>query len=388
MHFDDAERRRRLGVRHALTEPVSTTEDVVEAVGALHSTDPAAMVVSALARLAAPEITDVERALYTDRTVTRVLAMRRTVFAVPTRLVPATLAATRRSVAEPERRKLIRFVAESAIADPDFLERADAAACAAYPGLGQFSSGDLAAADPLLATRVEVGAGTKYATSQSIASRLLTVHSAEGHVVRTRPAGTWASSQFRWAAMASWLPDLPLAPAPAEARAHVARHWLARFGPAPPADLQWWTGWTKTDTTRAIADIAATEVTTEAGPAVILADDLDSTPETGPWVALLPALDPTTMGWKQRDWYLGPLAGQVFDAVGNAGPTVWSDGRIVGGWAMRDDGTVATEILTDIGREATAAIDARAHDVQTLLAGSVLKARARRWTAVEARLRA
>ncbi len=388
MHLDSAERRRRLGVRHALATPLGTPEEVTAAVVALHSTDPASMVLSALVRLRDPSIAAVEQALYRDRTLTRVLAMRRTVFAVPTDLVLSALAACDRSVAATERRKLEKMVAGSGTSDPiAWLDAAHDAALAAFARLEDFSSAELAAADPLLATRIEIGAGTKYATSQSIASRLLTLMSAEGHVVRTRPAGTWASTQFRWSAMRTWLPDLPPAPEPAPAQAELSRRWLGRFGPARAEDLQWWAGWTKGETTRALAALDTVEVTTDAGPALVLAGDTGSTPDPAPWVALLPALDPTTMGWKHRDWYLGPHAGRVFDTNGNAGPTIWSDGRIVGGWAIRDDGTVATTLLTDVGREAAAAIDARAGHVETLLAGTVVKARARGWTPVEKDLR-
>ena len=64
------------------------------------------------------------------------------------------------------------------------------------------------------------------------------------------------------------------------------------------------------------------------------------------------------MGWKTRDWYLGPHKDALFDLSGNAGPTIWVDGRIVGGWAMRADGEVVTKLLEDVGREASRAIDA------------------------------
>jgi hypothetical protein len=64
------------------------------------------------------------------------------------------------------------------------------------------------------------------------------------------------------------------------------------------------------------------------------------------------------MGWKERDWYLGPHAAQLFDSNGNAGPTVWWDGRVVGGWAQRRDGELVLGLLEDVGREARAAIDA------------------------------
>ena len=38
----------------------------------------------------------------------------------------------------------------------------------------------------------------------------------------------------------------------------------------------------------------------------------------------------TFMGWKERDWFLGEHAEPLFDRNGNAGPTVWRDGRVVG----------------------------------------------------------
>ena len=66
------------------------------------------------------------------------------------------------------------------------------------------------------------------------------------------------------------------------------------------------------------------------------------------------------MGWKQRDWYLGPHERILFDANGNAGPTVWCDGRVVGGWSQRKDGEIVFELLEDVGAEATRAIEAEA----------------------------
>jgi hypothetical protein len=66
------------------------------------------------------------------------------------------------------------------------------------------------------------------------------------------------------------------------------------------------------------------------------------------------------MGWQARDWYLGGHKAALFDTSGNAGPTIWADGRIVGGWAIRPDGEVVTKLLEDVGREASQAVDAEA----------------------------
>ena len=136
--------------------------------------------------------------------------------------------------------------------------------------------------------------------------------------------------------------------------AELARNYLARFGPATLADIQWWAGWTAGITKRALAAIDAVEVDLDDGVGWVLPDDIDDE-AAPPWIAFLPALDSTTMGWKERAWYLGDLAkfgGPVFDVNGNAGPTIWVDGRVVGGWAQRKSGEIAYQLLTDVPREA------------------------------------
>jgi len=116
---------------------------------------------------------------------------------------------------------------------------------------------------------------------------------------------------------------------------------------------------------KALAAAEAVEVDLGRSTGFVAADDGDRTEAEGgapgePWVALLPALDSTVMGWKERSWYLGDHGPRLFDGNGNAGPTVWSDGRVVGGWAQRGDGEIAVGLLADVGSEAGLAIDAEA----------------------------
>jgi hypothetical protein len=82
------------------------------------------------------------------------------------------------------------------------------------------------------------------------------------------------------------------------------------------------------------------------------------------------------MGWSDRTWYLGPHRAAVFDRRGNGGPTVWWDGRVVGGWAQRNSGEIAFRLLQDVGVEGVAAVQAAAaattsgrHEVTTRLPG-------------------
>jgi hypothetical protein len=63
------------------------------------------------------------------------------------------------------------------------------------------------------------------------------------------------------------------------------------------------------------------------------------------------------MGWQRRDWFLGGHGPVLFDRSGNVGPTVWWQGRVVGGWAQRKDGEVAYRLLEDIGSDGVTAVE-------------------------------
>ena len=385
------ERRVRLGVRHALAG--AGAADVVgsaRAVVALHGTDPASTVLAALARAPGSTPGDVATALYDDRTLVRVIAFRRTVFAVPLDFAPACFAGAADTVARNERRVFHKLLVDTGVTDdPEaWLLRAEAAALEVVRAHDEVTSADLAAADPILATRLELAPGTKYATNQGVGSRLLNLLSAQGHVVRARPKGGWTSTQFRWVAVERWAASLAERVDPATATTRIARAWLHAYGPASPDDLQWWTGWTKTRMREALAFVDTVEVDLDGLPGLMLSGDDESVPTPDSWVALLPALDPSAMGWKHRDFCLGPHREQLYDVNGNAGPTVWADGRVVGGWAQRDDGEVVVRLLDDVGTETSARIAQRAAELTTMLGDVRLKARARGWTPVEHELRA
>jgi hypothetical protein len=138
----------------------------------------------------------------------------------------------------------------------------------------------------------------------------------------------------------------------------------------------------------ALASVDTAEVDLDGVSGVVLADDTEPVPAPDPWVALLPALEPSSMGWKHRDFCLGAHRELLYDVNGNAGPTVWADGRMVGGWAQRDDGEVVVRLLDDVGAETTAQIEKRAAELTAMLGDVRLKARARGWTGVERELRA
>jgi hypothetical protein len=151
------------------------------------------------------------------------------------------------------------------------------------------------------------------------------------------------------------------------AQAELVRRWLRAFGPGTAADLQWWTGWTAGELRRALTQVDTVEVELDGTIGLVLRDDVDPAAVPEPWVALLPALDPTVMGWTGRGWFLGQYGPALFDRSGNAGPSVWCDGRVVGGWAQRADGEVVFRLFEDVGSDAVRAVEAAAERLATWL---------------------
>ncbi len=369
--ISDEQRRARLGVRHRLADSARTDDvaDIADSVLALHGTDPATVYLSAMARMTTPSLATTSTALYDARSLVRHHGMRRTIWVCTPATARVMHASCTIDVARVERRNLIKWVALSEIPDPEaWVAAASADTLAALHRLGPTSARALGKAVPALTTKIRVGSGT-YSAEQAAHTRLLLDLGFEAAIVRTTPTGGWTSSEYRWSVMADWLPGGLAGADETESRTELVRRYLSSFGPATTADVQWWTGWTQAPVKAALAALGAVQVQLEHGDETgwLLPDDLADVEPPAPWVALLPALDPTAMGWKARTWYLGEhttFGGPLFDKNGNVGPTVWVDGRAVGGWAQRPDGSIAVEFLTKVPARAQRAVRAMAEQWQ------------------------
>ncbi|MER6128711.1 winged helix DNA-binding domain-containing protein [Streptomyces sp. NPDC001795] len=375
-HIGAAERRARLALRQRLAPEarVTTPEEVAGSLVALHGTDPATVYLAVGARLtdAGRTVAEVERALYEDRTLVRMHGMRHTVFVFPTGLAAAVHASTGLANAAKARAGLVKDMVTGSDGrlTEEWLTEVEASALAALARRGQATVNELTRDEPRLKEQFTYGAGKSYEALHTVSSRLMRVLGVEGRVVRGRPLGAWTSSQFRWA-VAPPHPELP----PTEAQPELLGRWLTACGPATEADLKWWTGWKVTDVRRALKAIGAVPVTLDGGvTAYVTAGDEEPVGAPAePWAALLPGLDPTAMGWQERDWYLAPeLRPALFDGSGNVGPTVWWNGRVVGGWAQRPDGEVLWRLLETegLGSEERAAIETEAARLGSWLAGT------------------
>ncbi len=337
---------------------------------ALHATDPATVFLSALARMEAPSVGAVEAALYEDRVLLRMLGMRRTVFVVPVELAPVVQASSTRAVAARERKRTAGLLEAAGVANADrWLREVEAATLEALRERGEATAAQLGQAEPRLRTQILLAEGKKYEARVNIATRVLLQLAADGRIVRARPNGSWISSQYRWSVTEAWLPGGLPEMAVEAAQVELVRRWLAAFGPGTVADLRWWTGWAARDVARALDHIGPVEVDLGGAAGLVLPGDDEAVPAPEPWAALLPGLDPTVMGWAGREWYLGSHGPALFDRSGNAGPTIWWDGRVVGGWFQRPSGDVELRLLEDVGADAIAAIETAAAEFQRRVGG-------------------
>ena len=348
---------------------------MADRLGLLHSTDPATPYLSLHCRTAATPA-EIDAAFHVDRTLLRHTTIRRTVFAMPGRVVPLAHGSFNAPLVAKLRQTLERWIADSPDTDEDpatFLAATENAVIDALAA-GGLTGNQLADAVPALQVTFEPAPGKPYSRPQRITSKVVEILAAEARIARGRPTGAdFTSGAWTWELAAPWFDGGAVEEIDtATALAGLVSDHLAAFAPSTVTDLAWWTGLAKGKVNAALARLGAEEVTLDdGGTGFVLAEDplvvadADAADET---VALLPGLDSTVMGWKQRSWYVDDRADHgVFDRNGNAGPTIWHGGRVVGVWTPLDDGAIALDVFDDIGTTARAAIDDEAERIREWL---------------------
>jgi len=336
----------------------------------LHATEAASVHMAVHARVDGVSVGDIERELYDERSLVKQLAMRRTLFVFPRDLLAATWGSASSRVAATELRGLAQDIEQAGVAD-DGAAWVDAAVAQVVSHLSGGQSLDVAAlrkALPVLESRITFGSG-KWTQEGPAAPRVVTVAGARGDVVRGVNAGHWRLSKPQWASMGAWLGEQIDRLDEASGYAELVRRWLGTFGPGTETDIVWWLGATKSAVRRALADVDAVEVLLDSGDTgYVLPDDLGAVEPVDEWAALLPTLDPTSMGWKQRDFYLDPAdVPYLVDRAGNIGTTAWWNGHVVGCWVQDDDARVKV-IIRDPSTLPAAALDALESEAERLTA--------------------
>ena len=295
--------------------------EVVDDVVGLHGTSATGPYLSLHARLERFSRADLDRELYERRSLMRLKAMRGTVFVFTHELAPIAHAATRRLFVAPERRAVGLATGEYQALAPALLDA--------------LRGRSLSAVELRVATRSDV----------SLAP-VVGVLADEGRIVRDRPAGSWRSVTFRYRRWDETLPGVDLAACSEnEAIRRLLLRYVAAYGPVTVADMAWWSGLGSRIVRRTLDQLrdrtTEVELAGSAGRYLVTTDDLAdleaATSDGGPLVALLPALDPLIMGFRERDRFLDPRHRDfVFDRGGNGTSTVLIDGVVAGVWDVAD----------------------------------------------------
>ncbi|MDJ0015956.1 winged helix DNA-binding domain-containing protein [Rhodococcus erythropolis] len=369
-HVSDDERRARIGVRHALAPSfrVDSPEAATRAMTVLHATESATVYLSCWARVRSLDAADVDNALYDQRSLVKQLAMRRTLFTFPRDLLPAAWSSASARVANTERARMAKDVVKAGIAvdGNDWLDRARAEVLTLLTDAPEgLSALEVRQAVPMIDVKVEGSAGEIWS-----APRVLTHLGATADIMRGANTARFPVSRPLWTLTRHWLDDAPIDLESADGYREIVRRWLHSFGPGTEDDIVWWLGSAKTVVRAALSELEAVAVSLDGGDTGwLLPDDVATVSDPGPWAALLPVLDPTIMGWKNRDFYLGPHRNQLFDTRGNAGTTAWVDGRVVGCWIQDAAGVVHVRVLESVSADAQRALDAEAVRLTEWLGG-------------------
>jgi len=376
LRVTDDHRRARIARRHGLHSEhhYESIEAATTAMTALHATEPSTPHLSLHARVKQLTVAEVQSALYDDRVLVKTMAMRRTLWVVTRDLLPAVAGSGGRRTADAQIRLLATQVPglEQQLG-PDWLARATRDIVECLNGR-ELTARALREELPHLGGTFMAAPGSKWSAEIATLTRLLTILSASGAVARGRNAGHWRISRPRWTSMAIWL-GYEMIPTDVEpGYAEIVRHLLWTFGPPTETDLVWWLGATKGVVRTALRDNDALEVQLDSGSTgwVLPNDtaDLEQPPEREPWVALLPTLDPTTMGWREREFYLeAEHTPYLFDRAGNAGTTVWVNGRIAGCWVQDEHEQVVPILMGEVSRDQRRLLDIQARRLDEFVGG-------------------
>jgi len=373
-----------------VTDVVQATRDIV----ALHATDPIGPYLSLWARVPDFRRSALEDALYEQRTLAKMLCMRVTLHAVPSDGVPRFFQACSAHRTRPEVRTFGDFLVQAGLCQEGetdaYLKGLQRQVLDVLAEKGPSTVRQINQAVPELRTKIRHSVGKAYEGEFSVGSYLVpNIMGAQGLLIRARPRGTWRSNLYEYAALSDWLPGVDLASVtPQDARVWLVRRYLAAFGPATFDDVQWWTGFTKGETQEALEGLKqeVVEMELDIGDSgagyLMLADDAgrlrDFTLPEAPYVFFLPSLDPYIMGYRDRCRFLAAEHhAKAFDRAGNAIPTVWVDGRVVGAWGQCQDGSVTYSLFEPVGAEERALLESKRQRLEGFLGGEYLPPRIR-----------
>jgi hypothetical protein len=334
-----------LGKQGLAGRRLPTVLDAVTATAGLYGTAPTCYL-SCAARVDGFRLADLDRELYTDRSVARLRCVRGMAYIQPLELTPVLFACT----GEAKDRTVTRIGKWSGLGEAGALAFADRIEAA------------MAGRPPATVRELRGLIGPCTPQEKDALQYVVALLGRFGRIVRAEVRGGWRSDNYAYALWNDWT-GAPVAELdPAQARIELARRYLRAFGPATADDLKWWTGWTKRDTIPALTALGdeIVPVTVDGRDSWLLADELERLAGLGPGdgrgVRLLPVWDSYFMAYATSPAGRSRQVAEAdyprtYDKSGNGTSTVAQDGIAAGVWELdADGGTVTVAPFGDVLR--------------------------------------
>ena len=183
---------------------------------------------------------------------------------------------------------------------------------------------------------------------------VISVMNDEMKIIRSRPVKSWKDRRMNYARFSNNYPEIDINSLDEDtALLNLIRKYIKNYGPVTEIDITWWTGVTKGKTRQALKkledEIISIRISELEYKHLIHESDENRiekiSSNVGTTINLLPRLDPYLMGYKDRERYMNVKDKQfIFDVSGNAVSVILLNGRVIGVWDITDKPEVQGKI--------------------------------------------
>ncbi|MFX1319177.1 MAG: winged helix DNA-binding domain-containing protein [Promethearchaeota archaeon] len=338
------------------TSLANTVLEVVNDIIALHATSATSPYLSLFARMAKFQRGSLDRELYANRNLIRLASMRRTLFILPTATAPMVFQATRAAKATSAEQLKVWGIPQS-----EYQRIADSIYAALKDGPQPLRIIKQSMSPGLIRTiKLPVGKQVASMTNINVVMTILVQHGKVFSEKYTDPILT--RHENRYALMGIVYPQLDLESISHEdAQVQLLKRYIEVFGPVNEEDAAWWTGIGKSQIRTAMAllepELVQIQIKGSLGEYVMLESDFAAmkkfkAPRSLP-ALLLPYEDPYPKGYSIRNRLVKPEHEDKVYIRGEAQPTVWVNGKIIGTWNRVFDNpgdAMTIQLFQSIGR--------------------------------------
>ena len=354
---DDVATKYQLHKQHLLNQSqADTVLEVVEDIFGLHATSASTPYLSLFARMKQFQRSLLDQELYIKRNLIRLGFMRRTLFIMTTKLAPLAFQATRLSEAQ-----TMQLLEGWNIPRSEYQRLAESVFTVLKDGAQPLRIIKQAMSPGLVRTlERQIGKNVARMTNVNIA---LTVLMQQGKVFSEKyrdPIMT--RHENRYALTRTVYPNLNLESLTTEeAQTQLVKHYIRIYGPVTEQDVVWWTGLGKAKIqTSMIAlerELLPIRIKKHSEDYVMLESDYHTfrkfkAPRALP-VLLLPYEDPYPKGYQLHNHFVTTEHEKHVYIGGEAQPTVFVKGKIVGTWNRvfeEPEETITVKLFQRIGR--------------------------------------